>query len=135
MRTASITIGLALVGMCPGLRAQDAPAPARAGAAAKTSADEQAIAGLVAAFTKAFNAGDAAAAAATYTEDALVVDEEGDRTEGREAIRTSSPGRSPITPAPPSPSRPTPSASSAPRRRSRRAGRSSRRPAPARPPR
>ena len=49
--------------------------------------DEKAIAGLVAAFTKAFNAGDAAAAAATFAEDALVVDEQGERTEGRAAIR------------------------------------------------
>ena len=40
-----------------------------------------------ASFTKAFNAGDAAAAAATYAEDALVVDEQGERTEGRTAIR------------------------------------------------
>ncbi|HEY2156996.1 MAG TPA: SgcJ/EcaC family oxidoreductase [Isosphaeraceae bacterium] len=87
MRTASIAIGLGLVGTCLALRAQEAPAPARAGAAAKTSADEQAIAALVAAFTKAFNAGDADAAAATYAENALVVDEDGERTEGREAIR------------------------------------------------
>ena len=42
---------------------------------------------LLDAFTKAFNAGDAAAAAATYTETALVVDEEGERIEGRAAIR------------------------------------------------
>ena len=49
--------------------------------------DEKAIAALVASFTKAFNAGDAAAAAATYAEDALVVDEQGERTEGRAAIR------------------------------------------------
>jgi uncharacterized protein (TIGR02246 family) len=50
------------------------------------SDDTKAIAALVASFTKAFNAGDAAAAAATYTEDALVVDEEGERTEGRAAL-------------------------------------------------
>jgi uncharacterized protein (TIGR02246 family) len=50
-------------------------------------ADAKAIAGLVASFTKAFNAGDASAAAATFAEDALVVDEQGERTEGRAAIR------------------------------------------------
>ena len=55
--------------------------------AGKFGNDEKAIAGLVAAFTKAFNGGDAAAAAATFAEDALVVDEHGERTEGRAAIR------------------------------------------------
>ncbi len=49
--------------------------------------DEAAIAALVASFTKAFNAGDATAAAATYAEDALAVDEQGERTEGRAAIQ------------------------------------------------
>ena len=68
--------------------------PASAAATAKVAApatrqadDAKAIAALVASFTKAFNAGDAAAAAATYAEDALVVDEQGERTEGRAAIR------------------------------------------------
>ena len=55
--------------------------------ATKRGDDENAIAALVASFTKAFNAGDATAAAATFTEDALVVDEQGERTEGRAAIR------------------------------------------------
>ncbi len=49
--------------------------------------DEKAIKALLDAFTRAFNAGDAAAAAATYTETAIVVDEHGERTEGRDAIR------------------------------------------------
>jgi uncharacterized protein (TIGR02246 family) len=86
MRAATIAIGLALAGACPVLRAQEAPAAARPEAARRT-ADEQAIAALVEAFAKAFNAGDANAAAATYAEDALVVDEDGVRIEGREAIR------------------------------------------------
>ena len=47
----------------------------------------EAIKALVDAFTKAFNAGDAKAVAATYTETALVVDERGGRVEGRGAIR------------------------------------------------
>ena len=49
--------------------------------------DAGAIQALVDEFTKAFNAGDAEAAAATYTESALVVDEEGNRVEGRDAVR------------------------------------------------
>src|SRR5208282_191011 len=49
--------------------------------------DTRAIGALVEAFTKAFNAGDAAAVAATFTAGALVVDEEGERTLGRAAIR------------------------------------------------
>jgi uncharacterized protein (TIGR02246 family) len=74
--------------------------PARPGApqarAAQTAAvthpaargdDEQALKALLDAFTKAFNAGDASAAAATYTETAIVVDEGGQRVEGRAAIR------------------------------------------------
>jgi uncharacterized protein (TIGR02246 family) len=40
-------------------------------------------------FTRAFNAGDAKAAAATFAEDALVVDEEGQRTESRARIQDS----------------------------------------------
>ncbi len=49
--------------------------------------DEKAIKALLDAFVKAFNAGNAGAAAATYTETAVVVDEEGERIEGRAAIR------------------------------------------------
>jgi uncharacterized protein (TIGR02246 family) len=49
--------------------------------------DEKAIRALLDAFTKAFNAGDAAAAAATFTETAIVVDESLARVEGRAAIR------------------------------------------------
>jgi uncharacterized protein (TIGR02246 family) len=83
------------------LRAQESakkgvnpPATATEAAKAKMTApaigqadDAKAIAALVASFTKAFNVGNAADAAATFAEDALVVDEEGARTEGRAAIR------------------------------------------------
>ena len=48
--------------------------------------DEKAIKALLDAFIKAFNAGNAEAAAATYTETAVVVDGEGERIEGRAAI-------------------------------------------------
>lgn len=67
----------------PGLaRAQEVtkPSPSR-------DADVKAITALLAEFSRAFDAGDSAAVAATFAADALVVDEEGERTEGRDAIR------------------------------------------------
>ena len=60
------------------------PGPSTPG---KHAEDEKAIAALAAAYAKAFNAGDAAAAAATFAEDALIVDELGQRTEGRANIQ------------------------------------------------
>ena len=103
MKPVYLMIGPALLGACLSARAQDTNTPEQnrtarqrkcasardpaAGGANKRADDEKAIAALVAAFTKAFNAGDAAAAAATFAEDALVVDEHGERTEGRAAIR------------------------------------------------
>lgn len=101
MRRVSIWFGVLVLASCLGTRAQDsartkkaashtetAAAKAKVAAQAARQADEaKAIAALVASFTKAFNAGDAAAAAATYAEDALVVDEQGERIEGRAAVR------------------------------------------------
>ncbi len=96
MRTTSIAVGVALIGTCLGLRAQDAPQPGPAGSGTANAAagrvtghadNEKAITALVAAYAKAFNAGDAGAAAATFAEDALVVNEQGGRTEGRARIR------------------------------------------------
>jgi uncharacterized protein (TIGR02246 family) len=49
--------------------------------------DENAIKALLERFVKAFNAGNADATAATYSEKALVVDERGERVEGRAAVR------------------------------------------------
>lgn len=71
------------------------PAPAQTKSAPKTVAptpagrgdDEKAIKALLDTFTKAFDAGDAAAAAATYSETAIVIDEHGERIEGRAAIQ------------------------------------------------
>jgi uncharacterized protein (TIGR02246 family) len=63
-----------------------APTKAAAEPAAR-GVDEKEIRALLDAFTKAFDAGDAAAAAATYSENGIVVDEQGERTEGRAAIR------------------------------------------------
>ncbi len=61
--------------------------PASKPAAEDRSEDAKAIHALRDEFTRAFNAGDAAAAAATYTETAIVVGEEGERIEGRAAIQ------------------------------------------------
>lgn len=63
----------------PAPPAAAAPAPARA-------ADEAAIRAVDEAFVKAFNAGDAGALAATYTEDAEGIDEDGNAAEGRDAV-------------------------------------------------
>lgn len=95
MRPVSRWFGVLVLGVCQGSGAQetvksgkDAPATARVAAQAASQADDaKAIASLIASFTKAFNAGDAVAAAATYSEEALVVDEQGKRTEGRAAVR------------------------------------------------
>jgi uncharacterized protein (TIGR02246 family) len=95
MRTVLIAIGVALIGTCLVLRAQDAPTPGAArpgtaeiafGRTTQHADDEKAIAALAATYAKAFNAGDAVAAAATFAEDALVVDEQGQRTDGRARI-------------------------------------------------
>jgi uncharacterized protein (TIGR02246 family) len=91
MRPFRLSCGLVFLGICTFLGAQESArreaAPPTAAQAAGRDGDEKAIAALLASFTKAFNAGDAAAAAATYAEDALVVDEQGERIEGRAAIR------------------------------------------------
>lgn len=102
MRRFSLMLVVALGATGLGVNAQEAakappasPAGAQTPAAGKAAVaprvdrgdDEKAIKALLDAFSKAFNAGDAAAAAATYTETAIVVDEEGARTEGRGAIR------------------------------------------------
>jgi uncharacterized protein (TIGR02246 family) len=103
MRPVSLWFSVALLATCQGSRAQEfakaekhPPVTAAAATAAKVAApatgaaeDANAIAALVVSFTKAFNTGDSAAAAATFAEDALVVDEQGQRTEGRAHIQDS----------------------------------------------
>ncbi|MDE2508977.1 MAG: SgcJ/EcaC family oxidoreductase [Planctomycetota bacterium] len=86
MRLERLLIGVAIFGACPGAYAQEENSKRPPATAARVE-DEKAIAALVAKFTTAFNKGDAAAAAATFTEDALVVDETGGRAEGRAAIQ------------------------------------------------
>ncbi len=91
MKPVYLMIGPALLGACLSVQAQEVSKPAQAGKAAAAAADrhgdEQAIGALVEAFTKAFNEGDPAAVAATFTSGAIVVDEKGERTLGRDAIR------------------------------------------------
>lgn len=82
MRTVSFVLGMALIVTGPGLRAQETPAPG-----ANPSPEAKAIAELVASYVKAYNLGNAAAAAATFAEDALIVDEWGNRTVGRARIQ------------------------------------------------
>jgi len=69
------------------LGAQESERKEQTPSASKLGDDEKAIAALVASFTRAWSAGDATAAAATFADDALVVAEHGERTEGRAAIR------------------------------------------------
>src|SRR5205814_812663 len=90
MRSVNLLCGVVLLGTFPVLGAQESSRQEKVPPAAATEArpdDEKAIAALVASFAKAFNTSDAAAAAATFAEDALVVDEQGERTVGRAAIR------------------------------------------------
>src|SRR5262249_12630966 len=75
--------------------------PAAKSAPAEKPGDEAAIHALNEAFAKAFDAGDAEAVAAQFTEDARVTDDEGESIDGRPAIRdrfaagfADSPGRS-----------------------------------------
>ena len=95
MKKIFLTLMLAVGAPGLGLNGQEAtkspPAATQssitANAPAARGEDATAIRALLDAFTKAFDRGDAAAAAATYTETAIVVDEEGNRIEGRAAIR------------------------------------------------
>lgn len=82
-----ILAGLLLV-VVPLVRSQQAANGARAVAAqpADRSADESAIKANIEAFVKAFNASDAKTIATLFTPDAVIVDKEGDATEGRAEI-------------------------------------------------
>ena len=72
---------------------------------------ENAIKALRETFVKAFNAGDADAAAATYTATAIVVDERGERLRDATRFGPCTPRRSPTIPGARSPSRSTRSVS------------------------
>ena len=91
MKIAGFLAGLVSIAMATAHAAaqdakpNDAPAPG-APAARPLSPDEQAIRAQVDAFVKAFNAGDAKAAAAFYTSDAQMIDPTGEVADGRPAI-------------------------------------------------
>ncbi len=94
MKPVYLMIGLVVLGASCGAQAGDEGKPGQADPARAITApgadrrdDRGAIEALVQRFTKAFNAGDAAAVASTYTRGAVVVDEKGERTIGRTAIR------------------------------------------------
>lgn len=65
---------------------QAASSAAPAAAPADRAADERAVRAVAGAFKQAYDAGDAKAAAALFTDDAEIIDEEGERIEGRTNI-------------------------------------------------
>ncbi len=85
MKRFSMMTGSLLILIGVAVAAAQSPAPVPAGAADRPG-DRAAILANDSTFTKAFNAGDAAALAATFTEDAEVVDEENLTLEGHAAI-------------------------------------------------
>ncbi|HEV3164217.1 MAG TPA: SgcJ/EcaC family oxidoreductase [Isosphaeraceae bacterium] len=95
-KTRLILLGPLLAGvcLCSGSEGDpQSPAQARPTAGGSSAADkaaqserEKAIRAQVDAFVRAFNAGDAKAVAALFTQDAKVTDEEGDVLEGRDEI-------------------------------------------------
>ena len=92
MKKVFLVLMVEIVATGPSLNAQESTKRAPADPAAVTPRlsrgdDEKAIQALLDKFVKAFNAGNAEATAATYTETAVVVDERGGRIEGRAAVR------------------------------------------------
>ncbi|HXY37283.1 MAG TPA: SgcJ/EcaC family oxidoreductase [Planctomycetaceae bacterium] len=76
---------VALIGLSSGALAQErTPEPAKSEVI--PSKDESVIRANVAAFVKAYNAGDAKALAALFVPEAQMIDEEGNTTQGRDAI-------------------------------------------------
>ena len=76
----------ATLGPAAAVAAQE-PAAAQAGAVpAERAADHQAITAMAQEFIRAFNAGDAKAVAALFTDDAEMIDEEGERAVGKPMI-------------------------------------------------
>ncbi len=81
----SLLVILALAASAGVACAQD-PGPAAGPSQVVPSKDESVIRGNVDAFVKAFNAGDAAAIGKLFAPEAQMIDEEGNTTQGREAI-------------------------------------------------
>lgn len=92
MKLTSILSGLCLLGFCfgpaparPGHAQEKTAEPSQTGGAPRTD-DEAALRALVAEFARAFNAGDAKAVAALFTDKARVITVSGRSIEGRKAI-------------------------------------------------
>jgi uncharacterized protein (TIGR02246 family) len=91
MRCAAAILGAAALVVSPAFALGDDPIPKPAVSGAETnskaqSADERTIRAAAEAFARAYNAGDAHALAEQFSQDADVVDIDGVRTRGREAI-------------------------------------------------
>jgi len=86
MKTLFLMFTVASLAASSSLYAQEPTKAATTSPAARDD-DEKSIKALLDAFVKAFDAGDANATAATYTDTAVIVDEEGERFEGRAAIQ------------------------------------------------
>ncbi len=78
------TIWISLLVLATVILAQEGDRPSKS--TTKQSVDESAIRANVAAFVKAYNAGDAKAVANLFSPEAQVVDEDGETTQGRDAI-------------------------------------------------
>jgi len=86
MKKSVILLGVLLLATYYLAAAQNPPAREQASVAPSRKADEAAIHKLNDAFTKAFDAGDSKALAATFREDGELVSESGEIVSGREAI-------------------------------------------------
>ena len=86
MRLTLALTGTLLAAAAAAATGQQVAAPSTPAAAPARAEDEAAVRGNDEAFVKAFNAGDARALAATFTDDAEVIDEDNQAVEGRDAI-------------------------------------------------
>lgn len=92
MRYAAAILGAATLVASPVFGDDPGPKPAQSGSEADAkveSADARAIRASAEAFTRAYNAGDAHALAEQFSKNADVIDGDGDRIQGREAIEQS----------------------------------------------
>jgi uncharacterized protein (TIGR02246 family) len=85
LKLVRLPLFLTLIAAAVGAPAQER-SPQPASTEVIPSKDESVIRGNVAAFVKAFNAGDAAAIAQLFVPEAQMIDEEGNTTQGRDAI-------------------------------------------------
>lgn len=86
MRTILTLLGLATIGIAPGMAAGDEPKAASESQPAKVSPDEKAIRDADDAFVRAYNAGDVKALTELFTADAEAVNDSGAVAKGRDTI-------------------------------------------------